>query len=236
VSNHDAPRRRRPVRVVLANDSELVIAGLAAMLEPFRDRVVVVGVGKGDPGIVIAPEEHGEVDVLLLDSFSRAGAGLEAAAMVLSQDAGCSVVVFTEDHDERLVLRALRLGVSGYLLKSTPADALVDALERIADGEVVIDHRLASKAAVIAVRALDAEPWPGSRLGLTRREGEVLLLLADGISPSDVAKKLSVSRETVHSHLKAIYQKLGVNDRAAAVAIAWQEGVARRPPVETLLD
>jgi DNA-binding NarL/FixJ family response regulator len=219
---------QRPVEVVLANDSELVVSGLQTMLAPFEARVRVTGTAVGDPAIVMTPELTSNVDVLLVDAFARLSGGLDAAAMVLSQAPPFKVAVFTEERDERLVVKALRLGVAGYLLKDSPAEQLVQALERMASGEVVVDPMVAGQTAVLAVQSLGGEPYPGARLGLTRRQGEVLTLLADGVSTADIAQKLSISVQTVRTHLKHIYATLGVNDRAAAVSVAWQEGVARR--------
>ena len=225
-----------PVRVLLANDSELVVNGLHAMLEPYGDRVEVTGTAVGDPTILLTPELSGGADVLLVDAFARVSGGLDAAAMVLSQGPPFKVAVYTNERDERLVVKALRLGVSGYLLKDSSAPQLVTALERVMAGEVVIDPLVAGPTAVLAIQSLDGEPHPGARLGLTQRQGEVLVLLADGISTADIAKKLNISVQTVRTHLKHVYAALGVNDRAAAVAVAWQEGVARRPDVVDFLD
>jgi DNA-binding NarL/FixJ family response regulator len=227
---------RGPVRVLLANDSELVINGLRTMLEPFDDRVAVAGTAVGDPAIVLTPELSGAADVLLVDAFARVTGGLDAAAMVLSQGPPFKVAVYTNERDERLVVKAMRLGVSGYLLKDSSAAQLVTALERLSAGDVVIDPLVAGSTAVLAIQSLDGEPHPGARLGLTQRQGEVLVLLSDGVSTADIAKKLNISIQTVRTHLKHVYATLGVNDRAAAVAVAWQEGVARRPDVVDFLD
>jgi DNA-binding NarL/FixJ family response regulator len=223
--------KQRPVQVVLANDSELVVSGLQTMLMPYGERVRVTGTAVGDPAILLTPELTANIDVLLVDAFARLSGGLDAAAMVLSQGPPFKVAVFTEERDERLVVKALRLGVAGYLLKDSPAEQLVQALERIAAGEVVVDPMVAGQTAVLAVQSLGGEPYPGARLGLTRRQGEVLSLLADGVSTADIAQKLSISVQTVRTHLKHVYATLGVNDRAAAVSVAWQEGVARRQDI-----
>jgi DNA-binding NarL/FixJ family response regulator len=221
------------VLVGLANDSELVIAGLRAMLTPFAPAIRVVDGVTGDADIVALPEDAERIDVLLLDTFARDDGGLQAVAMLLAQDPPFRVVVYTDSRADRHVLQALRLGVHGYLLKTMPADQLVDALERVAAGDVVVSDDLASRAARFAASPAESEPWPGARFALTRRESEVLLLAAEGRTTEDLARKLSVGHETIRTHLKHIYQKLGVNDRTAAVAIAWQEGLAVREPLDT---
>lgn len=216
---------RPPVRVVLANDHPIIVEGLRAMLRPHADRIVVVGTALGEPEIDLAAADEPDADVLLIDAFSRRAGGLDAAAKVLAGDPPFAVAVFTDAEDPRLTLQALRIGVRGYLLKSaSPAD-LVDMLVRLRDGEVVVDPRLATDAALLASRTLDIGGWPGAHLGLTRREAEVLGVLAEGMTLPQAARRLGLSVETVRTHARNIYRKLGVSDRAAAVAAAWREGI-----------
>lgn len=217
----------RPVRVVLANDDHIVIEGLRSMLAPYRDDVVVVGTAEGDPEIVIAPDTEEGADVMLIDAFARRAAGIDAAVKVLAQEPPFAVVVFTGADDLRLLLQALRMGVRGYLLKSAGPAELVDALKRLAAGETVIAPRLATEAALLAAREIDMGGWAGAHLGLTRREAELLALLGEGLSPRQAADKMKLSWQTVRTHTRNLYRKLGVSDRAAAVAIAWREGLVR---------
>jgi DNA-binding NarL/FixJ family response regulator len=215
----------KPVRLVLANDDHIIVEGLRAMLAPFDDQVKIVGTAVGDPQVELSAETLDDADVMLIDAFSRTAGGIDAAAKVLAQDPPFAVAVFTDADDMRLMLQALRLGVQGYLLKSaSPAD-LVDMVVRLHAGETVVDQRLATEAAMLAARAVDLGEWPGAHLGLTRREAELLTLLGQGKNPADVAGELGVSSETVRTHTRNIYRKLGVSDRAAAVALAWREGL-----------
>jgi DNA-binding NarL/FixJ family response regulator len=214
----------RPARIVVANDVELIVAGLRALLGPYQDRVEVIGTATGDPEILLEAVDS-SADVLLIDAFSRSGAGLDAARAVLANDPSFKVAVFTETDDLSHLFAAIRLGVKGYLLKSISTDELVDSLVRVAAGETVIDPRMAVEAALLAARTTARSPWEGAHLGLSRREAEVLRLLASGSRVTAIAETLSVGRETVRTHLRQIYRKLGVNDRAAAVAVAWREGM-----------
>lgn len=222
----EAPERP-PVRVVLANDDHIIIEGLRAMLMPYADQVDVVGTAEGEPEIQLATDTKSYADVMLLDAFSRVAGGIDAAAKVLAQDPPFAVGVFTDADDMRLMLQALRIGVRGYLLKSShPAD-LVDMLVRMRDGEVVVDPRLATEATLLAARTIDVGDWPGAHLGLTRREAELLVLLGEGLAPRAAAERMGLSPETVRTHTRNLYRKLDVNDRAAALAIAWREGLVR---------
>jgi DNA-binding NarL/FixJ family response regulator len=218
---------RPPVRVVLANDDQIIIEGLRAMLRPYADQVEVVGTAVGDPEILMADDEEPGADVILIDAFSRRAGGIDAAAKVLAGDPPFAVAVFTDADDAWLTLQALRLGVRGYVLKSSGPPELVDMLMRLRDGETVVDPRLATSAALLASRNLDLGEWPGAHLGLTRREAELLAKLGEGMTLRQAAHELGLSVETVRTHTRNIYRKLDVSDRAAAVAAAWREGLVR---------
>ena len=195
------------------------------MLAPYGDEVAVVGTAQGDPEMVMVPDTEEDADVMLIDAFARRAAGIDAAVKVLAQDPPFTVAVFTDNDDLRLLLQALRMGVCGYLLKSSSPEDLVEALKRLGAGETVITPALATEAALLAARALDLGGWPGAHLGLTRREAELLTLLGEGMSPRQAAEKMDLSWQTVRTHTRNLYRKLGVSDRASAVAIAWREGL-----------
>jgi DNA-binding NarL/FixJ family response regulator len=217
----------RPVRVVLANDDPIIIEGLRALLTGQGDEVDVVATFRGDPEIQLVDDLDPPPDVMLIDAFARMAGGIDAAVKVLAQDPPFAVAVFTDARDLRLMLQALRVGVRGYILKSSTTEQLVDGLVRLHRGEIVLDPHLATDAALLAARAIDVGEWPGAHLGLTRREAELLSLLGEGLPPRDAAVRMGLSAETVRTHTRNLYRKLGVNDRAAAVAIAWREGLVR---------
>jgi DNA-binding NarL/FixJ family response regulator len=215
----------RPVRIVVANDDRIIVEGLQSMLAPYGDDVVVVGTAEGDPEIMVAPDTEEEADVMLIDAFARRASGIDAAMAVLVQEPPFAVAVFTHEDDPRLLFQALRIGVRGYLLKSATPDELVDALKRLAAGETVIAPSLATEAALLAAREIDIGGWAGAHLGLTQREAQVLTLLGQGFSTQQAADEMHLSSETIRTHTRNLYRKLGVSDRAAAVAIAWRQGL-----------
>ena len=214
-----------PLRVILANDAELILEGLKGLLAPYSNRVEVVATATGDPDIVQEALADTDADIMLIDAFGRTGAGVDAVVKVLATDPSFAVVVFTEADDLRHLFAALRAGVKGYLLKTIATEDLVTSLEKIAKGEVVVDPGLATEAAIMAARTTSRQRWVGAHLGLSRREAEVLRCVAHGRSVDEVAAELGVGRETIRTHLQQIYRKLGVNDRAGAVAKAWREGL-----------
>jgi DNA-binding NarL/FixJ family response regulator len=143
----------------------------------------------------------------------------------VAQKPSFRVVIFTDEADERRLFEALRLGVSGYLLKSLTSAQLADHLVRVHEGEVVVDPAMATRIAMRAAHLGGGRIWPGSQLGLSQRESEVLSLLVDGLSNRMIATQLVVGEETVKTHLRSIYRKLGVNDRAQAIAAAIRQGM-----------
>lgn len=213
-----------PLRVVLVDDHEMVVAGIKAMLAPFRGRIRVVGEAIGAQralGVVASLTP----DIVLCDVRMHDVSGLDLCRMLRERDPGCRVVLLSVYDDEQYLFQALRAGAAGYLLKQITSDELVRQLELSHTGATVIDSALAGRAVDTAARMQSDEFWPGARHGLTHRESEVLALVVAGLSNRGVATRLVVSDETVKSHLRSVYRKLQVNDRSGAVATALREGI-----------
>jgi DNA-binding NarL/FixJ family response regulator len=209
---------------VLVDGDEITAEGLRAMLARHSDRVELVGNVSVTEDILSAAIRL-NADVVLVQLAPRSASGLELATELLADKPPFRVVIFTDDADERRLFEALRLGVSGYLLKSLSARLLADHLMRVHDGEVVIDPTMATGIAMRAAHAGGGRMWPGSEVGVSQRESEVLVLLARGLSNRLIAAELFLGEETIKTHLRSIYRKLGVNDRAQAVATAIRQGI-----------
>ena len=218
------PAPHRPLRLVIIDDHQMVLDGLTAMLRPYRELVEIVGESSDarEAAQVVAEQKP---DAVLLDVRLRGTSGLDLCTEILARAPGCKVVFLTVYDDEQYLYQALRVGAAGFLLKRIRGGELVDHLCRICEGEVLIDPALAGRVALSAARLHSGEFWPGAHLGLTQRESEVLSLLVAGLSNRAIAAKLVVSEETVKTHSRGIYRKLGVSDRAGAVAAALREGV-----------
>ncbi len=214
----------RPLSLVIIDDHQMVLDGLQAMLRPYRDQVEIAG-ESSDPREAVQLVADLEPDAVLLDVRLRGASGLDLCTEILGRAPGCKVVFLTVYDDEQYLYQALRVGAAGFLLKRIRGGELVDHLRRICEGEVLIDPALAGRVALSAARLHSGEFWPGAHLGLTQRESEVLSLLVAGLSNRAIAAKLVVSEETVKTHSRGVYRKLGVSDRAAAVAAALREGV-----------
>lgn len=198
-----------PVSVALLNDYELVVRGLAAMLQPYRDRIDVVELNidlnaNGDGG-------QPSIDVALIDTFGAKDHGLGRAREVMDNGLASHVMIYTWDTVPELRDEIVAAGLSGMVVKSAPADELVSAIERAAAGEVVITEAPAS-----ARRSGGFDP-PGP---LSERETEVLVLLAQGLTNRQIAESLFLSPETVKTYVSRLYAKLGVSNRASAVVWA----------------
>lgn len=215
-----------PVRIVLVDDHEMVIEGLKAMLASYADRVQVVGHAVGAERALAVVTEL-DPDIVLCDVRMAGASGLDLCLALRERNPQRKVVMLSVYDDEQYMFQALRVGASGYLLKSIGSDELVRQLEQVHRGQMALDPGMAARAADTAARLQRDEFWPGARQGLTQRESEILALVVDGLSNRGIANKLVIGEETVKSHLRSIYRKLGVGDRTGAVAYALREGIYR---------
>ncbi|HVQ98572.1 MAG TPA: response regulator transcription factor, partial [Mycobacterium sp.] len=164
-------------------------------------------------------------DVVLCDVRMQGCSGLDLCLLLRERDPDLKVVMLSVYDDEQYLFQALRVGARGYLLKSIGSDELVRQLELAHQGETVLDPGMAARAVDTAARLQRDEFWPGARQGLTQRESEILSFMVTGLSNRGIANKLVIGEETVKSHLRSIYRKLGVSDRTGAVATALREGI-----------
>jgi len=194
----------QPVRVALLNDYDLVVDGLAAMLEPFTD-VRVVERAVGDLSL------DAPVDVALYDTYGRHSVPWGELRDLVASEATRHVALFTFTMGPELVRRALAEGLDACLWKGMSRDDLADALRRVAKGEQVVSSP-GSHGRVPA----DGYRWPLAELRLTPRESEVLALLAEGMTNRAIAEAMGLGRETVKSHVREVFLKLGVHTRSEA--------------------
>lgn len=206
-------------RVAVVNDYEVVIAGLAAILEPYTSHLQIAD------AILVDQPISGPIDVALYDTFGRAGVEDEQIAKLLAQPEIERVAIYSFNFDDDAVERALTAGASGYLSKAMPAKDLVQGLLSVASGEQVI-----SGPTGVGRSTREERGWPGQDLGLSEREAEVVALAALGRRNADIATALYVSVDTVKTHLARSFRKLGVHNRTELSAL-----VHRRPSFRRLL-
>jgi DNA-binding NarL/FixJ family response regulator len=195
---------RAPITVALVDDYDVVVKGVANMLEPYRDRVVVAELDSTMP-------VKDAVDIVLYDSFAQPETDHEEIEVLVANPHARRVVVYTWNFHPELVESARSRGAHGYLSKTLPARDLVTALEAVHAGEIVVSE--VDKRA----RNTPGQDWPGRGEGLSEREAEILALITQGMSNADVARLTYLSPNTVKSYIRTIYRKLGVGSRTKAV-------------------
>lgn len=206
------------LRLVLANDVEVVVHGLAQMLAPYSDVIQVV-----DLDVELEEPSGLAADITLYDTFSQGQADNEGIDRVLTDDRSGRVVVYSWNTHPDLIRRALGRGVSGYLAKSLPAADLVAALHEIHRGRTVVHP---------TPEGGNCEPaggdWPGRREGLTVREAEVISLITQGLANTEIATRCRLSINSVKSYIRIAYRKMGVSSRAQAVRWGVEHGMLPR--------
>ncbi|WP_329377565.1 response regulator transcription factor [Streptomyces sp. NBC_01351] len=211
------------IRLLLADDHPVVRAGLRAVLDTEPDFEVVAEAATAERAVELAVELAAAegVDVVLMDlQFGPGMHGSEATALITARPGAPRVLVLTTYDTDADILAAVEAGASGYLLKDAPPEELAAAVRTAAAGQSAL-------APAVALRLMDRMRTPAE--ALTKRELEVLQLVADGLSNQQISKKLFLSQATVKSHLVHIYAKLGVDSRTSAVAAAATRRLIRTP-------
>ena len=188
----------------MVDDYDVVMLGVANMPHPYRDRVVIAELDTNEP-------VRDTVDVVMYDSFAQPESDHDEIAVLINNPHARRVVVYTWNFHPDLIRSARERGAHGYLSKTLAASDLVDALERVHTGEVVISEPLSRP------RSANGLNWPGRGEGLTNRESEILALITQGQSNADIAVLTYLSPNTVKSYIRVIYRKIKAGSRTQAV-------------------
>jgi len=205
----------RTIRILLADDHDVVRRGLTALLDGTEGFAVVGAAADGEEAVTLAGEH--DPDVVLMDLSMPGVDGIEATRRLMAERPESRVVVLTSFSDRERILDALDAGAVGYLLKDAEPDELLRGIAAAARGE----SPLAPKAAR-AVLTARAESRPAAEL--TAREQEVLGLLAEGLANKQIARRLGIAEKTVKTHLTSVFQSIGVTDRTQAALWARNHG------------
>jgi DNA-binding NarL/FixJ family response regulator len=221
------------ISVVVADDHEVVRAGFAALLDTQPDFTVLGTAADGADAISVSRSLR--PDVVLMDIRMPGTDGIEATRQLMAGPAGAppKVLILTTFDLDEYVFDALRAGASGFLLKDVTAERLFEAVRVVAAGEALlapaVTRRLISEFARLRPQAVagpaGAAGRPGALAALTPRETEVLCLVAEGLSNTEIAGRLVVTEETVKTHVSRILSKLGLRDRTQAVVLAYETGL-----------
>jgi len=212
------------IRTVIVDDQPVVRAGVARILGPDDGFEIVAECGDGDE--VLAAVEAHRPDLVLMDIRMRRMDGVTATRALAATTDAPPVLVLTTFDDDDVLWDVLDAGAAGFVLKDAPADDLIAASRAVSAGAAWLDPKVAPR--VLGAFRANVRPRMAETArveALTEREHDVLRLMARGATNSEIAAGLHVSEPTVKSHVGAIFSKLGVRDRAAAIVFAYDHGI-----------
>lgn len=208
------------ITVALVDDHQIVRQGVRALLETQPDITIVGEASSGEEGVRLTAEHA--PDVVLMDLVMPGMNGVEATRQIKQQSPRTQVIVLTSYHEDEHILPAIRAGALSYLLKDVSPAELLEAVRKAARGETTIHPRVAAKMMqALGSKEEEASPFAD----LSKREIEVLRLIAEGMPNAAIAETLFISEKTVKSHVGNILSKLHLADRTQAAVYAWRSGL-----------
>jgi DNA-binding NarL/FixJ family response regulator len=200
----------KPIRVALVNDYLIVLEGLRALLRSSEPEIEIIELD-------IKKEPRQTVDVTLLDTYGELESLGERVRALSADSSNGAIVVFSFSDRPEAVQHAMSAGAQGFISKAVPRQPIIDGIKAAAGGDrVVLTHRSQHSQIDQVLR------WPGRDIGLTERESEILSLLSTGMTNRELGRNLYVSENTIKTHLRSLYAKLGVRSRAQAASLAGQ--------------
>jgi DNA-binding NarL/FixJ family response regulator len=210
------------IRVLIADDQAMVRAGFRMLLSGEQDIEVVAEARDGREAVAKAAQSY--PTVILMDIRMPEFDGLEATRRIITADHDARILILTTFGLDEYVYEALRAGASGFVLKDDPPEQLIAAVRTVAGGDALLSPAITKR--VIKQFTRLRRPAPPKELDeLTAREQDILRLIADGLSNSEIGKRLYISETTVKTHVTHILAKLGLRDRVQAVVLAYQTGL-----------
>ena len=209
-----------PIRILVADDHLIIRQGLRLILETQAGFEMVGEAADGAEAVRLCVELH--PDVVLMDLRMPGMDGLSAIERLRIEQPGIAVVILTTFNEDDLMMRGLRLGAKGYLLKDTDRETLFNTIRAASRGETLLRPEIMAR--VLAQGMATGAP-ASTQTDLTERELEVLRGVAQGERSKEIGLRLGITERTVKAHLASIYSRLGVDSRAAAIAVAAQRGI-----------
>lgn len=212
------------IRILIADDHLVIREGLQLILGMEDDLEVIGEAPNGEAAVRLATEL--QPDVVLMDLRMPGIGGLEAIEQILSQWPDMAIVILTTYNEDELMMRGLQAGARGFLLKDTGREALFHTIRAAARGETLLQPEIIARVMTNTGQTTQAKlPVAAGQTVLTERELEVLTAVALGYRNKEIALQLGVTERTVKAHLTNVYNKLGVDSRAAAVSVGIQQGI-----------
>lgn len=209
-----------PIRILVADDHLIIRQGLRLILETQEGFEMVGEAADGAEAVRLCSELHPEV--VLMDLRMPGMDGLAAIERLGVEQPGIAVVILTTFNEDDLMMRGLRLGAKGYLLKDTDRETLFNTIRAASRGETLLRPEIMAR---VLAQGKEANASASAPADLTGRELEVLRGVAQGERSKEIAFRLGITERTVKAHLASIYNRLGVDSRAAAIAVAAQRGI-----------
>lgn len=217
--------KEKKISVLIVDDHELIREGIKQILELEKDISVIGQAGNGEDAFSMAEELN--PDVILLDINMPKLNGIEALRKFKDMGIKSKVIILTIHEDREYILKTLKLGANGYILKDSNADGLIKGIRNVFKGEKYIQQSVAD----LVNECSDCDEF-GSTLinkinSLTKREYEVLILIAEGLNNKDIADRLYISEKTVKNHVSNILKKLDLNDRVQVAIFAYKNNIKK---------
>ena len=213
------------LRILLIDDHRVIRKGLRALLEEYPDFEVVGEAGCRDEALPLVESERPNLALLDLDLGSTTS--LDFLSDLLAAGRDLRVLVLTGVRDKELLRRAIQLGAMGIVLKDHAAEVLVEAIQRVAAGEMWLDR--STIISIVNPDPASADPESVKIRLLTEREREIIVLLAEGLRNKQIGERLFISEITVRHHLTSIFNKLAVSDRVELLIYAYRNGIVAAP-------
>lgn len=214
----------RPVRVVVADDEELVREGLVAIISSRAELEVVAAAGDGDEAVEAV--RRTSPDVVLMDVRMPGTDGIEATKRIVGTTTGTRVLVLTTVELDEVVYAALRAGASGFLLKSVPREQLWAGIHTVASGETLLAPSITRRLVELHLERT-AAPTDPALLSLSSRQADVVRLVARGLSNAEIARALYLAETTVKGYVSEVLTKHRLRDRTQLVVLAYESGLVR---------
>ncbi len=214
-----------PIQVLLVDDHKIVRQGVRAYLHTLADIQVIAEAESGAAAVAAVEQHHPDVVLMDLEMPGELD-GINATRQIRKLRPETQVIVVTSHHQNEYIFPAVRAGAISYLLKDVEPDELAAAIRKAAQGEAVLDSRVASRIIqeLQGIRREQVNPFTE----LSEREFDVLRLVAAGKSNTEIAEALVLGESTIKTHLSNILKKLHLDDRTQAAVYAWQQGIVRR--------
>jgi len=209
------------IRVVVVDDHDVVRKGVIAYLMTEPELDIVGEANSGNEGAKVAIKE--QPDVVLMDLIMENGTGIEATEQIMKELPDCKIIILTSYYDDEKVFPALEAGAFSYMLKTSTADEIAEAIKKASRGETYIEPKVANKM-MTRFRTQEKKPHED----LTERELEVLMCIGDGLTNQEISDKLYIGIKTVKTHVSNILSKLDVYDRTQAAVYAHKNGLIRK--------